>query len=297
MWEYSVTERKNLKEQVLLCETNTVWGYFPIFIAGIADDKLYLYNNEHSPNNPYYKGERVRCLNAKYDPNKPNDRLELWTLMGMAGQSLLGSTSIIADGFLCYYNYYDNSIYCVGKGPTKITVKAPDVEVPRKSNVLIQGSITDLAEGTIQMEQLKRFPHGVPAVSDEWMGPWMEYVYMQKPYPVEVTGVEINLAVVDPYNDFYQIGAVTSEPSGVYGFDFTPTVSGMYKIIATFQGSDSYWPSSAETFFLVEGKTKDTKENYSITSTSDDSLLIIGLLGAISMGAVLLAMKYKKLLR
>ncbi|MCW4054082.1 MAG: hypothetical protein NWE84_04065, partial [Candidatus Bathyarchaeota archaeon] len=295
LWGYSTAETKELKEQVLLCETNTVWGYFPIFIAGIADDKLYVYNNEHSPNNPYYKGERLRCLNAKYDPNDPNDRLEIWTMMGMAGQSLAGSTSIIADGFLCYYNYYDNSIYCVGKGPTEITVKAPEIEVPRKSSVLIQGSITDLSPGTIQDEQVKRFPHGVPAVSDDCMGSWMEYVYMQKPYPDKVTGVEINLTVVDPNNDFYQIGTVISEPSGVYGFEFTPTVSGLYKIIATFQGSDSYWPSSAETFLLIEGKTKDTKKASSESSAYGDSSLIIGLLGAITIGGVLLATINKKM--
>jgi hypothetical protein len=296
LWKYSTAETKELREQVLLCETNTVWGYFPIFIAGIADDKLYVYNNEHSPNNPYYKGERLRCLNAKYNPSDPNDRLEIWTMMGMAGQSLAGSTSIIADGFLCYYNYYDNSIYCVGKGPTEITVEAPDTEIPRKSSVLIQGSIADLSPGTLQDEQVKRFPHGVPAVSDDCMGPWMEYVYMQKPYPDKVTGVEINLTVVDPNNDCYQIGTVISEPSGVYGFEFAPTVSGLYKITAAFEGSDSYWPSSAETFLLVEGKTKDSKKTSSESSAFGDSSLIISLLGAITIGGVLLATINKKLL-
>jgi hypothetical protein len=80
----------------------------------------------------------------------------------------------------------------------------------------------------------------------------------------------------------------------VYGFDFTPTVSGLYKVIATFQGSDSYWPSSAETFLLVEGKTKDAKQTASLSSTDGDSSLMIGLLGAITVGGVLLAIIYKK---
>jgi hypothetical protein len=292
LWEYSTTEKKDLKEQVLECETNTVWGYFPIFVAGIADDKIYVFNNEHSPNNPYYKGERMRCLNAKYDPDDPKDQLEIWTLMGMAGQSVGGSTSIIADGFLVYYNFYDNQIYCLGKGPTKTTVTAPDSEVPRGSRVLIQGSVIDLAPGTMQDEQVKRFPHGVPAVSDKIMGPWMEYVYMQKPYPKKATGVEVNLEVVDPNNDRYQIGTVKSEPSGVYGFDFTPPGPGLYKIIATFQGSDSYWPSVAETFLLVEGKTdKPTSEANALSGDSVliDSVLIIGLLCASITGGVLIA--------
>jgi hypothetical protein len=295
LWEYSTAEIKDLQPEDLECETNSVWGYFPIFIAGIADDKIYVYNNEHSPNNPYYKGERVRCLNAKYDPDNPKDQLEIWTLMGMAGQPVFGSTSIIADGFLVYYNYYDNQIYCIGKGPTKTTVTAPDIEVSRGSSVLIQGSVIDLAPGTMQDEQVKRFPHGVPAVSDKIMGPWMEYVYMQKPYPEKVTGVEVNLEIVDPNNDRYQIGTVKSEPSGVYAFDFTPPSSGLYKIIATFQGSDSYWPSVAETFLLVKGKSNQPTSN--VNAVFGNSVLIIGLLCACTIGVVLLASRFRKFLQ
>ena len=39
---------------------------------------------------------------------------------------------------------------------------------------------------------------------------------------------------------------VTSDSSGAYGFAFTPEVPGLYKIIAAFAGSESYWASSAE---------------------------------------------------
>ncbi|KON32435.1 MAG: hypothetical protein AC479_07525 [miscellaneous Crenarchaeota group-6 archaeon AD8-1] len=298
LWEYSTSEKKDLHPEDLECETNSVWGYFPIFIAGIADDKIYVYNNEHSPNNPYYKGERVRCLNAKYDPDVPSDKLEIWTLMGMAGQSInTRSNLIIADGFLCYYNYYDNSIYCIGKGPTKTTVTAPDIEVPKGSSVLIQGSVIDISPGTLQDEQTKRFPHGVPAVSDESIGPWMENLYMQKPYSEEITGVEVTLEVVDPNNDRYQIGTVESEPSGIYAYDFAPSDPGLYKIIATFQGSDSYWPSVAETFILVEGKTKQKTSNVNALlgdSLTVNSVAIIGLLCSIIIGGVLLVYKSKK---
>ena len=40
------------------------------------------------------------------------------------------NSSILADGVLCYYNYYDNSIYAVGKGPSATTVEAPLAGVP-----------------------------------------------------------------------------------------------------------------------------------------------------------------------
>jgi hypothetical protein len=290
LWEHSATEKKALEEQVLLCETNTVWGNFPIFVAGIADEKIFVFNNEHSPNNPYYKGEKVRCLDAFTGD-------EIWTLMGMAGYSVGGgSTSIIADGFLVYYNFYDNQIYCIGKGATKTTVTAPTIEVPKQSKVLIQGSVIDLSPGAIQDEQAKRFPHGLPAVSDTVMGPWMEYVYMQKPYPQKVTGVEVELEVVDPNNQRCKIGNVKTEPSGIFGFDFTPKNSGLYKIIVSFKGSDSYWPSCAETFLLVEGKTKDKKQTSDINSIYSNSLLIIALLGGITLGGGFLASRNKKTL-
>ena len=58
----------------------TAWGNYPIFIAAIADGKVYAFNNEHSPNYPLYKGERVRCIDAYTGE-------ELWTLLSWAGQT------------------------------------------------------------------------------------------------------------------------------------------------------------------------------------------------------------------
>ena len=62
---------------------------------------------------------------------------------------------------------------------------------------MIRGTVTDIAAGTQQDEQAARFPNGVPAVSDASQGAWMEYVYMQKPKPTNVTGVPVSLDVVD----------------------------------------------------------------------------------------------------
>lgn len=106
----------------------------------------------------------------------------------------------------------------------------------------------------------------------------------------------VNLTVIDPSDNCYQIGTVTSEPSGVYAIEFTPPDGGLYKIIATFQGSDSYWPSYAETFLLVEGKSKDQKQTSTSSSISSDSLLIVALLGGLTMGGGLVASRNKKLL-
>ena len=54
---------------------------------------------------------------------------------------------------------------------------------------MIKGTVTDISAGTKQDQQAARFPNGVPAVSDESQSAWMEYVYMQKPRPTNVTGV------------------------------------------------------------------------------------------------------------
>jgi hypothetical protein len=40
--------------------------------------------------------------------------------------------------------------------------------------------------------------------------------------------------------------------SGTYGYAFTPEVPGLYQITATFAGSDSYYPSYAETYVNVD---------------------------------------------
>jgi hypothetical protein len=38
----------------------------------------------------------------------------------------------------------------------------------------------------------------------------------------------------------------------MFSFKWTPDIEGNYKVIATFAGSESYWPSQAETTFFVD---------------------------------------------
>jgi hypothetical protein len=232
LWEYNNT----------ISGTETIWGNYPIFISAIADGKVYAFNNEHSPNVPHYKGYRVRCIDAFTGE-------ELWTLLGWAGQT--GgrgyATSIVADGYLVYYNYYDSQIYSVGKGPSATTVSVQDNCIQKGENILITGTVTDESGGTKQSEQAIRFPNGVPAVSDESMAEWMEYVYMQKPCPEDVTGVQVKLTAVGPNGNTVDIGTVTSDGYGMFKKMWTPDSEGEYTIVATFEGSESYWTSYAET--------------------------------------------------
>ena len=244
----------------------TVWGNYPIFISAIADGKIYAFNNEHSPNYPLYKGERVRCIDA-YTGR------ELWTMLGWSGQS--GgpgtSTGILADGFLSYYNYYDNQIYTVGKGPSAITVDAPLTAVTQGQSVTIRGTVTDQCAGAKQLVQDGKF-NIVPAVADESMGTWMEYLYMQKPMPSNAKGVPVTLTATDSSGNTITIGTVTSDISGNYATMWTPPSAGQYKITVAFEGTGSYWSSSAETAVGVSGSAT-TEETAPAFSTVDIAII------------------------
>ncbi|MCL5877257.1 MAG: PQQ-binding-like beta-propeller repeat protein [Candidatus Bathyarchaeota archaeon] len=225
----------------------TPWGLYPIQTAAIADDIVFSYAGEHSPNTPLYKGYRV------YANNATTGEL-LWNLLAWSASGLGTSLApvAIADGYLVHLNAYDGKVYCVGKGPSALTVDAPMAALSSGQSVVIRGSITDISAGTKQAEQAARFPNGVPVVSDESMTAWMEYVYMQKPCPTNVTGVPISIDVIDSNGNYRNIGIATSDGSGAYSLMWTPDISGKYTVIASFAGSESYYGAYAQTALAVD---------------------------------------------
>jgi outer membrane protein assembly factor BamB len=224
----------------------TAWGVYPIFIGAIADGKVFAFNNEHSPNYPLYKGEQVLAINATTGE-------EIWALSGWAGQTggMGSSTMVQADGYLSYYNYYDNQIYTVGKGPSAMTVSAPSVGVTTATPITISGTVTDISAGSKQPAVAANFPSGLPCVSDASQAGWMEYVYMQKQCPTDVTGVPVEISVLDSNGNYRSIGSTTSDGSGTFAFTWTPDISGDYTVVASFAGTESYYPSSAEAHFTA----------------------------------------------
>ena len=229
LWEYSAPTG--------LASTYPNW---PLGPGAVADGKLYLFTTEHSANAPHWQGVQMRCINATTGE-------EIWTVDGYGSQGAMA----VADGYLVYLNSYDMQIYCVGKGPSETTVSGPATTIPLGEEVLITGSVIDLSTGTEQNEQAARFPNGVPAMSDASMSEWMEYVYMQKQMSQNATGVEVVITTVDPNGNTYELGTATSTTTGTYGCTFEPPVPGLYRIIATFEGSDSYYGSCAETYVNV----------------------------------------------
>jgi hypothetical protein len=141
--------------------------------------------------------------------------------------------------------------YAIGKGPSAISVTAPDFGVSFGTPVTIKGMVTDVSPGTEEYALRARFPNGVPAVSDESMSDWMDYVYMQYPQPTNTTGVEVTLSVLDSNNNYRDIGRTTSDSNGFYSYVWIPDIPGEYKVYATFKGSKSYYSSQAETAFAV----------------------------------------------
>jgi len=73
--------------------------------------------------------------------------------------------------------------------------------------------------------------------------------------PEDAEGVEVVISALDPNGNTYEVCKSTSTVSGVFGCEFTPKVPGLHKIIATFEGSDSYYCSYAETYINVEEAT------------------------------------------
>jgi hypothetical protein len=218
------------------------FGNYPINLACIADGKIYLSITEHSPTQPLYRGPNLRCINA-------SNGAELWKILYFGGPPFSGNTVVVADGFIVALNFFDNQIYCFGKGLTETTVTAPEAVQPLGTSILIKGTITDQSPG----ETCLGIPaEGTPAIADEYMSEWMEYLYMQQPKPTDAEGVEVMLTTLDPNGNTYEISRTTSSDRGTFGCEVDLPVPGLYKIIATFEGSDSYYGSSAETYLIVE---------------------------------------------
>ena len=127
-----------------------------------------------------------------------------------------------------------------------MTVDAAPGSITVGSSLVIKGTVTDIAAGTTQDEQAARFPNGVPAVSDASQSAWMEYVYMQKPRPTNVTGVPVELSVVDANGNYRSIGTTTSDADGFFSLTGHQTSRQIHSV-CFLCWQNSYCPSHAVT--------------------------------------------------
>ena len=269
----------------------TPWGLYPINIGTIADGKIYTFGSEHSPNEPMYKDIYVRCIDA-------NNGSEIWKIMSYANPgSFMAPGFAIADGYMAYLNLYDHQMYVMGKGASQTTVTASPKVSTYGNSVLIEGTVIDIAAGTKQEEQAARFPNGVAAVSDESQGSWMEYVYMQKPRPTDVTGVTVELSVVDANGNYRTIGTTTSDADGFFSYSWMPDIEGEYTVYASFAGTESYWPSHAVTAFNVDPADPTPTQQPIVQQEPIGMYLagaVIGIIVAIAIATVVIVMAVKK---
>ncbi len=271
--------------------TEASWGLYPVFISGICDGKVYVYSNEHSPNTPLYRDEKIRALNAT--TGEEIFILDSWAACGGFGD--FGFP--IADGQITYLNAYDMKVYSLGKGPSQTTVTAPDVAVAVGTPLVIRGTVMDIAAGTKQDEQAARFPSGVPAVSDESQSAWMEYVYMQKAKPTDVTGVPVTISVFDSNGNYRTIGTTATDSSGMFTYAWSPDIEGQYIVVATFAGSNSYYGSSAESsFYAVAAPAIATPQPTAAPSMADQYFLpaVAGLFVALIVGLAAVVLLLRK---
>jgi hypothetical protein len=132
-------------------------------------------------------------------------------------------------------------------GSCNVVVTAPDTEVPQGTSMMIKGSVLDLSPAQ----------PGTPCVSAESMTTQMEYLHMQHPVngllgDVTITGVPVALCAIDSDGNYIDIGTATTEGYyGTFGLAWTPPDESTYKIIASFEGDDSYGSSGAATYVSV----------------------------------------------
>jgi len=234
LWEHEVSDPYN----------EILWGNnWPVYGSFVADGKLYVHTCEHSPLDPKPRGNPFVCLDIETGE-------EIWSI-NLRGHHW-GGYPVIGDSTIAIYNTYDQRIYALGKGPSETTVAASPKVSTLGSKVIVEGTVIDVSPGTKDLALTMRFPKGVPAVSDDSMSAWMEYVYLQHERPQDVTGVPVKLEVIsDPNGNYYDIGTATTDLSGFYSIAWQPPVPGHYIIKATFEGSESYYPSSVETSIYV----------------------------------------------
>jgi len=198
----------------------------------VADGKIYFTTCEHTAPTPLPRGNKLFCLNAITGEY-------LWSIPMMAG------SRGISSGMMWSSNTYDGGFYMFGKGESKVTVSAPQTAAPSGTSVLIQGTVTDQSTGA----------KDTPAVSDASQETWMEYLYQNKPMPNDASGVPVVLKAQRSDGSQIDIAQVVSDKLGHYEFAWTPPTAGTYKILATFDGTESYYSSQAETSLAVSAAT------------------------------------------
>ena len=256
---------------------------YPNHAPGIlADGTLFIPSSLHSPESPYYRGLKTFAIDAITGEEK-------WSLgISVAGQHTRSSLQLrVADGYLTI-GARDGYMYVVGKGQSSTMVSAPQTEVQVGQKFTITGTVFDMSPAQ----------PGTAAIADEYMDSWMQYIHLQLPKPTDAKGVTVNLTAIDPNGNLITIGQATCDTNGVFGFTWSPEVPGLYTVVASFAGTNSYGSSMASTYFsAVDAPVNTPQPTTAIQTTSDMYFIpaVVGIIVAIAIvGATIILVLRKR---
>lgn len=282
LWNYTLTDVYNTYL------FNNAWRFR---IDIITDGKVYLSHTEHSPFDPKPPEAPYVCLNLTTGE-------KIWEVSSLLRQSEWAGLSVIGDSIITAMNTYDQLVYAVGMGPSETKVAIQDNVVALGDQVLVTGTVMDISAGTKEERIAARFPLGVPAVSDDSMSPFMEYVYAQKDWPLDTIGVPVKIQIYDPNGEYAWIGTTTSDANGNFAYSFVPEMEGMYAVVATFDTTKGYWGSESTAYLQVGPApspggpiTPETPETPLITT--EVAIVLVAAIAAIVIVAFLVLRRRK----
>jgi hypothetical protein len=261
-WKYEATSLSPYESFTTGADGDTVLPFRAPSV--VADGKIYAYNMRQSPPKPMGRGWQLHCINATTGEG-------IWKVMitGSVYNTPINQM-IVSDGYIVHMGV-DGYTYVFGKGKSVTTITASPKTIAKTASVLIEGKVLD---------QSPAQPN-TPCVSKEAMATQMEYLHKQMPingiYGNEtVTGVPVTLTAIGSDGSVIDIGSTTT--NGYYGTfskAWTPTAEGIYEIIASFLGDDSYGSSEATTSVSV-GPAPTTPEPSPQTTAPDYTMTIVG---------------------
>ena len=257
---------------------DTVYGSFPtaIMASTLSNGLIYTVVNEHSPNTPLMKSSYTRCIDVV-------NQKELWILPSFGGVwSSFQMQGLVTNGFTVWLNSHDQQIWATAKGPSATTVNVPTQTLTQGSKIIVEGTVLDTAAGTTQKEQTARFPFGVAAVADDNMTAWMEYVWAHREPRPDVKGVDVTLTATAPDGSTETIGTATSDSTGYYSINWTPTKTGAYTIDAKFAGTNAYYQSEAQSTVTIANAPEPSVTPTPAPAPTTDTLILASTGGIIA---------------
>jgi hypothetical protein len=83
----------------------------------------------------------------------------------------------------------------------------------------------------------------------------------------------------------------------MFSYTWKPDIEGTYYVIGTFEGSESYWPSNAETSFVVDPATPTHAPTQAPAQSTADMYFVPAVAGIIVAFVIVVALQVLMLLK